>query len=120
MKCGTTSLFYYLAQHPQLIPSATKEVHFFDGRVSLENDTWALGLPWYRAHFPLKISMGDGKKAFEASPSYLFHPWAPERIHATLPNVKLIALLRNPAKRAVSHYLHERRKGRETLPLMQR
>jgi hypothetical protein len=51
----------------------------------------------------------------EASPSYLFHPLAPERVARMLPNARLIALLRNPVDRAFSHYQHEVALGREQL-----
>jgi Sulfotransferase domain len=52
----------------------------------------------------------------EASPSYLFHPLAPERVRTLVPEVRLIAVLRNPIDRALSHYNHEIERGTETLP----
>ena len=112
-KGGTTSLFHYLQQHPQLAGSYTKEVHYFDGGLDPAFDTYAAGLPWYRSHFPRV----DGRLAFEASPLYLFNPLAPARIARDLPGVKLVALLRNPTERAISHYFHERLRGREPLPI---
>jgi hypothetical protein len=51
----------------------------------------------------------------EASPYYLYHPQVPERIRETLPEVRLIALLRNPVERAYSHYQLNRRQGKEPL-----
>jgi hypothetical protein len=51
----------------------------------------------------------------EASPGYLFHPLAPERVRATVPDARLIALLRDPVDRALSHYHHEVALGREPL-----
>jgi hypothetical protein len=51
----------------------------------------------------------------EASPSYLFHPLAPERVAELVPEAKLIALVRNPVDRAFSHYQHEVALGREPL-----
>jgi hypothetical protein len=116
-KAGTTSLFDYLGQHPQLLPSMTKEVHFFDGGLDPAIDTYHKGTRWYKAHFPLKDRIAKGFKTFEASPLYLFNPLVPKRIKALLPNVKLIAVLRHPSERAISHYFHEKRKGRETLSL---
>jgi len=115
-KSGTTSLFEYLARHPQVKPSFTKEVHFFDGGKNPEIDTFAKGTSWYRAHFP--FNTGERRRFItgEASPLYLFNPLAPERIFNLVPEVKLIALLRNPVERAISHYFHEKRKGRELLP----
>lgn len=117
-KGGTTSLFHCLAQHPQLRPAWRKEVHFFDGGLKSGRDNYALGQRWYRANFPLAAGMASGDQAFEASPLYLFHPLAPQRMARMLPDVRLIALLRNPVERALSHYFHEQRKGRESLPLM--
>ena len=51
----------------------------------------------------------------EASPSYLFHPLAPERVLSLVPDVALVVLLREPADRAYSHYQHEVALGREPL-----
>jgi hypothetical protein len=108
MKGGTTSFFNYLAQHPQINPPFRKEIKFFDIHYSQ-------GLDWYRAHFPLRFKMKSGMLTGEATPYYIFHPTAPERVAKVLPNVKLIALLRNPVDRAYSHYNHMVRVGREPL-----
>jgi hypothetical protein len=51
----------------------------------------------------------------EASPGYLFHPLAPERVRETVPDARLVALLRDPVDRALSHYHHEVALGREPL-----
>ena len=112
-KCGTTSLYDDLVQHPCVREAAIKEVHFFDLR-------FHRGLDWYRAQFPFVSLLGtnpNGRRSQtgEASPYYMFHPHAPARIKATLPDVKLIAILRNPVERAYSHYQHEYRHKRETL-----
>jgi hypothetical protein len=117
-KSGTTSLYHYLCQHPQLLPSYKKEVHFFDGGIDPSSDNFDKGEFWYRAHFPLKEYRGHARKTFEASPLYIFNPIAPERIYNLIPNVKLIAILRNPVDRAISHYFHEKRKEREPLSIM--
>ena len=117
MKSGTSSLFGYLSQHPQLFPSRTKEVHFFDGGKKPEVDTFLKKEAWYRAHFPLKKHMSAGSKAFEASPLYIFNPLAPKRIFDLVPKVKIIAVLRNPTERAISHYYHVKRKNREPLSI---
>ena len=118
-KAGTTSLFSYLSRHPQIIPANKKEIHFFDGGLNPAVDNFSKGVEWYRSHFPSWEKMDNGIKTFEASPLYLFNPLAPERIHKMLPGVKLIAVLRDPSERAVSHYFHESRKKREDLPVMQ-
>ena len=119
-KSGTSSLYRYLDQHPQVRGSVPKEVHYFDGGLEAGIDSYALGESWYRAHFPLCSEMA-GKRAFEASPLYLLHPLAAERIAALLPHVKLVAILRDPTERALSHYFHNLRNNalrqfREDLP----
>jgi Sulfotransferase domain len=103
-KAGTTALYAYLSWHPQITGPSFKEVSFFDRH-------YAHGERWYRAHMPVRR---DGIVG-EASPSYLFHPLAPERVARMLPGARLIALLRNPVDRAFSHYQHEVALGREPL-----
>lgn len=104
-KAGTTALYAYLRWHPQITGPSFKEVSFFDRH-------YARGERWYRAHLPIRRSGLVG----EASPSYLFHPLAPERVARLVPHARLIALLRNPVDRAFSHYQHEVALGREELP----
>jgi hypothetical protein len=103
-KAGTTALYAYLRWHPEITGPSFKEVSFFDRH-------YAHGERWYRAHMPVRRSGVVG----EASPSYLFHPLAPERVARMLPEARLIALLRNPVDRAFSHYQHEVALGREQL-----
>jgi hypothetical protein len=103
-KAGTTALYAYLRWHPQVTGPSFKEVSFFDRH-------YARGERWYRAHFPARRRPAIG----EASPSYLLHPLAPERVAALLPDARLIVLLRNPIDRAFSHYQHEVALGREPL-----
>ena len=114
-KGGTTSLYLYLNEHPNIGGAVIKEVSFFD-------KNYALGLPWYRAQFPTplrKLYTRDIRKqnyiVGEASPGYLVYPHAPERIASVLPRVKLIALLRNPVERAYSQYRHNVERGYESL-----
>jgi hypothetical protein len=102
---GTTSLYRYLIEHPDIEPASRKEVHFFDGN-------YERGMDWYRAHFPLQ---GASRLTGEASPSYLFAPAAPARIRAALPQARYIALLRNPVDRAFSHYQLMVKRGIEPL-----
>jgi hypothetical protein len=109
-KAGTTSLFHYLEQHPQMRSPLRKEIHYF-------SNNFAEGVQWYRAHFPLQRQLSRDQITFEASPSYLFNPLAPSRIAELTPKAKLIAILRDPAKRAISHYLHSKRHGREPLSI---
>jgi hypothetical protein len=118
-KAGTSSLYHYLIQHPQAHQSLKKEVHFFSGGLQENIDTYEKGERWYRAHFPLQSTMKVGDIAIDATPMYLFHPQAPARINAMLPNAKLIILLRNPVERAISHYFHVQRHGFEPLTIAQ-
>jgi hypothetical protein len=104
-KAGTTALYAYLRWHPGITGPAWKEVSYFDRH-------YRRGGRWYRGHFPIR--RGD-RIVGEASPGYLFHPLAPERVQATVPDVKLIVLLRDPVDRALSHYHHEVGLGREPL-----
>jgi hypothetical protein len=105
-KAGTTALYSYLRRHPEIGGPAWKEVSYFDRH-------YRRGTAWYRGQFPFR---NDGRIAGEASPGYLFHPLAPERVKETVPDAKLIVLLRNPVERALSHYHHEVALGREPLP----
>jgi len=108
-KGGTSSLYRYLLQHPNVVPGYKKEVKFFDGK-------YQKGLDWYRYNFPFTSQMTDtGAQTGEASPSYIFHPLVPQRIKEDLPNVKLVLLLRDPVERAYSHYQGNLRKGQEKL-----
>ena len=110
-RCGTTSLYYYLRAHPQVLPALAKEVHF----LTLH---WSRGEGWYRARFPLRARKTGRRRpplTFEATPYYLFHPMAAARAAELLPEVKLLVLLRDPVTRAWSHYRHMVRLGLEPL-----
>ncbi len=106
-KAGTTALYAYLRRHPTIIGPSWKEVSYFDRH-------YARGPSWYRGNFP-NLLRTRGKLVGEASPSYLFHPLGPERVKELVPNARLIALVRNPVDRALSHYHHEVALGREPL-----
>jgi hypothetical protein len=114
-RCGTTSLFNNLAQHPAVYPSLPKEVHYFS--IYYDKST-----TWYRSHFPLarhkRYVERNHERCFitgEATPYYIAHPHAPLRVFETVPQARLIVLLRNPVDRAYSHYHFEVKKGIETL-----
>jgi len=114
-KCGTTSFYNYLKKHPCIHSAVEKEVGFFDIH-------FQLGLNWYRGNFPTKIEKFFGenieRKKFitgEATPNYLFHPLVPKRLAKTIPNIKLIIMLRNPIDRAYSDYNMSVRAGVERL-----
>jgi hypothetical protein len=105
MKAGTTALYAYLRWHPDITGPSWKEVSYFDRH-------YGRGVSWYRGHFPLRRA---ARLVGEASPGYLFHPLAPERVKATVLEARLIALLRDPVDRAYSHYHYELALGREPL-----
>lgn len=111
-RCGTTSLYDYLARHPGIRPASRKEVHFFDHR-------YDRGELWYRACFPRRRSPNAGWVTGEATPNYIFNADVPARVAQLLPDVKLVATLREPVARAYSHYHLEVRKGYETRPFEQ-
>ncbi len=113
-RCGTTSMYQALRQHPAVLrPVARKGVHYFDVH-------YDRGLSWYRSHFPLGVTarrhahkVGMAVQTFESSPYYLFHPLSAERIAADLPGVKVLVLVRDPVERAYSAYSHEVARGHE-------
>lgn len=107
-KCGTTSLYRYLLQNRDIVPPVKKEPGFFDRR-------WSRGVSWYRENFPLRLP-NPNAITLEASTGYISYPHAPPRVAEALPDVKLVALLRNPIDRAWSHYHHTVRLGHEPLP----
>lgn len=109
-KCGTSSLHRWLAQHQLLQAAPKKEVHFFDGGLTPETDSYALGVEWYLMQLPKKR---PGCLSFESTPLYLFNPLAAQRIGKLLPSAKLIVLLRDPLERAISQYFHNSRPGKE-------
>lgn len=102
-KAGTTSLYDQLAKHPAVAPAFRKELHYFTQPDPPSES-------WYRAHFPIAA---PGRLTGEATPYYLFHPAAPARVKVMLPDVKLIAMLRNPIDRAWSHYQFSIKLGSE-------
>ena len=106
-KAGTTSLCEYLNQHPEIYISPVKETHFFESR-EFEN-----GLSYYwQTYFP---DWNTQLLAGEASTPYLYVPFVPERIHRSLPEARLIAVLRNPVERAYSHWWMEYSRSAEPL-----
>ena len=108
-RCGTTSLYKTLSQHPSVVPAVLhKGVHFFDTE-------YHRGMAWYLGHFPARRP-GAPAITGESSPYYMFHPHAPRRIAANLPDVRLLVLLRDPVERAYSAHSHELARGYETEP----
>ncbi|MFP4220755.1 MAG: tetratricopeptide repeat protein [Phormidium sp.] len=100
-KAGTSSLYAYMTQHPQILPPLRKELEFW---------SWKFyhGLDWYLAQFP-KLPTEGTYQTGEACPNYFDFPDTPKRLASHRPNIKFIILLRNPVNRAISHYHHWRK-----------
>ncbi len=97
-KAGTTSLHEYLALHPQIFMSKTKELSFFD-----EHNRWRLGIDWYKSNFDAAFPING-----ESSPQYARYPQTkgvPERIKTVLGSPKLIYAIRDPVERILSDYV---------------
>lgn len=120
-KAGTSSLYSYLKQHPQIYMSPIKEPRFF----ALEGETLDFQGPAQGINSRSVTQIEDYCRLFqgvtneiaigEASTLYLHSQKAIARIKHYIPKVKLIAILRDPAERAFSSYLHLVRDGYETL-----
>ena len=110
-KAGTTSVHHYLDQHPEIFMCKRKETNFF----SQDSATCFLGdAIRTREEYEREFDAVRNEKAIgETSPAYLAVPMAPKNIHDDIPNAKLIAILRDPAERAYSHYLMRRRQKKE-------
>ena len=122
-KSGSTALWHYLGQHPQVYMSPRKHTRFFSFRVEdpgfrgprLMSESVPYAITDVDAYHALFADATSQTAIGEASHSYLYRPEAPERILRYDPNMKLIAVLRNPAERAHSHYRQMVRDGREPL-----
>ena len=100
-KCGTTSLWHYLASHPEVCVSRTKEPSFF-----VEELNWHRGFDWYERQFD---PQGGALAIGECSGFYTRYPrfrGVPERIAAAVPDARLVYLVRDPIERMLSNYLH--------------
>ena len=109
-KCGTTSLHFYLDQHPEVLmarpddkPGREKEMRFF------WRDDWRERLGWYEQHFESTVPVRG-----EATPSYTHYPLFPDvprRIHSVIPETKLIYVVRDPIERIVAHWAQTQEDG---------
>ncbi len=101
MKCGTTALFQFLRRHPEISGANPKEIHYFTLNQSK-------GEEWYLSHFELD----SGKRYFlEASPTYLdtaSDTTIPKRIQSFNEDARIVALVRDPLSRSISHFHHLR------------
>ncbi len=110
-KCGTTSLYNYLIQHPNISAAKFKELNYFGRR-------WT---KFYRPNFPTIFSKFFFKRfqkelliTGEASPYYLINPLVANEVRKKIPSIKIIILLRNPVDRAFSQYNQWKKTGIET------
>lgn len=120
-KAGTSSLHYYLSQHPQIFMPDLKEPKFF----ALAGEELNFQNPDQAINYDSITRLDEYKNLFkdvngeiavgEASPIYLYSEKAAHRIRRHIPDAKLIVILRNPIERAFSCYTHLRREGYETL-----
>ncbi|MGB5633520.1 MAG: tetratricopeptide repeat protein [Waterburya sp.] len=102
-KSGTSSIYYYLSRHPQVLLSHKKEIDFYW-------KNYKRGIDWYLAHFPTITDRADFLTG-EATPNYLRFPQVAQRIKDTFPQTKIIILLRNPVDRAISWHYHKQNTG---------
>ena len=117
-RSGTTTLYEELKRHPQIFMSSIKEPMFFAVEGASEpfhSPKDNQGIRDLEVYCSLFQGVRGEKAIGEASPLYLYSPKAPYRIKHYIPNVKLIAILRNPVDRAYSHFLHHRLLGYEGL-----
>ena len=107
MKCGTETITTFLAIHPDIAMQLKVEaVQFFDNK-------HGKGLDWYRNQMPCS---SEGQITVEKSPQYIASPYAPKRIQKMDKGIKLILSIREPVKRAVSHYEHVANWSPEKIP----
>src|SRR5215218_4922668 len=121
-KAGTTSLYHYLNQHPQIYMSPVKEPFFFDREISSNGEVVQQEFAGHQ-QAPRFVNLEEYEALFqgakgetaigEASPLYIYAPGTAERIKRYVPEARSIALLRNPADRAYSAFLHAVRIGVE-------
>jgi hypothetical protein len=108
MKAGTTTLYNYLRTHPDIYMCPEKEPHFFS-----VDSNWAKGSGWYASLYSgrrKQKAIGDASVTYMRYPQF---PNVPARIYQTLPDARLICILRNPVARIYSHYSHLYREGLE-------
>lgn len=110
-RSGTTSLYAYLDQHPDIFFSPVKEINFFSNP-----KIWVKGFKWYQNHFDKtknEQAVGEASTSYTASP---FLKEVPQRISDYRPDAKLIYIVRDPISRLISHYMHRVHRGIERRP----
>tara|TARA_B110000881_G_scaffold30922_1_gene23352 strand:- start:4571 stop:5470 length:900 start_codon:yes stop_codon:yes gene_type:complete len=119
MKSATTSLYTYLKQHPDIFMTKVKEPMFFNN-FNQNTDFKVLGNKSKKVnslldYFSMFGSVKNESAIGEASPAYIYNENAPYLIKEHLPDVKIIAILRQPTDRAYSNFLHTKRADRENV-----
>lgn len=121
-KCGTTALYRFLENHPQVFLSDPKEVNFFSKKELEEQSLYYQDFKPKNENEYLNLFKNvdtQHKIIGEASVSYLFYPEVASRIHSFNPDSKIVILLRDPVVRAWSHYLMDKRLGLVKKELME-
>ena len=122
-KSGTTSLYHYLRQHPEVYVSPVKEPNFFVFGDGWQQEAAASALPDkairqstrnLRDYEALFAGARAARAIGEASTSYLYTPGVPERICQTLPGVKILVILRNPVDCSYSRHMMDVRDERQS------
>jgi hypothetical protein len=114
-KAGTTSMYEYLEQHPDVYMAAIKEPHWFS-KVRPKADREARPVTSEADYLKLFDGWRGERAVGEASPSYLWDREAPAMIERSVPQARIIIMLREPTSRAFSHYLMDVYAGRQKLP----
>lgn len=118
-KSGTSALYHYLRQHPDIFMSPRKETHFFafynkDPNTAGPGDTIPNAITNLDDYKSLFSKANHEQAIGEASPTYIYYPHAGDNIKNFTPDIKMIVILRNPVDRAYSAFMHLVRDGRET------
>ena len=118
MKAATTSLYTYLKQHPNIFMTTIKEPMFFN---NLDQKTEYIlkgkakkNIETFEEYYALFNTSKEAAKG-EASPGYIYNEKCAQLIKKHLPEVKIIAILRQPVDRAYSNFLHARRSDKEPI-----
>lgn len=120
MKCATSSLHFYLSQHPDVSMSMPKELNYFISssdnleNVEVSDGNFNKGIDWYRSHFDARC-----KARGESSPAYMDprHDGVATKMASVVPDARIIVLTRDPFDRAVSEFHHRVATGEESRPL---
>jgi hypothetical protein len=123
-KAGTTALYWYFAEHPQVFMSQVKETNYFayglDERGQLvygNSDIHHFPVKSFAEYEQLFARTGRATAVGEVSPLYLESPLAAGRIRSRLPETTIICCIRHPIDRAYSDYLmYLRNRGRTLDP----